>query len=825
MRALDGTRMVTEFLKETAREVRYALRALTRNRSFTVAAVLSLGLGIGSSVAMFSVVDAAFLNPLPYDEPERLIAVYGTSPKSRTNSVSYPNYRDWRDRIRTVDDIAAWHLEMFTLTGRIQAERLIGGRVSAGYFKVLRVQPLLGRTFNDQEDRIGGPPVVLLGENLWRRTFAADPTIVGEIVTLNNEPHTVIGVIPEHVGVGVIARLYNDLFLPIGQNDDQMFLSRHVNAMNVIGRLRPGVDLAEVRADFEMTARSLEIAYPEANKGVGVNVEPLEEALVGDLRPTLALLVASVALMLLIACANVSNLILARFTGRAHEFALRSSLGASRARVLAYALGETLCLATIGATMGVALAIWGTRAALSVIPSGLPDIVNVGINMRVLLVAATATLGTALVCAVVPALRVARPELGEMLLPVRRSGSARQHRAQHVFLVTQIALTLILLVGAGLMTRSLARLWRVDPGFDPRGVITFMTGLTDAVEPARVRAAFGQIADQLATVPGVEATSAVFGALPYTGNNNAVDFWLAGEPEPEGSDALLTLYSAVGPHHFRAMGIPLLKGRTFGIHDTSTSARVAIVDDAFARSVFQDRDPIGQRIHLDSDEPVEVVGVVGHVKHWGLDPVRPSGAKVQVYVPSDQLPAELVPMAARAFSVVVRSSRPPAEIVSALRAALRTIDSGQAMNNEGTMEGGLARSLASRRFSLILIATFAVLALVLSSVGIYGLTSYLVSERTAEIGVRMALGARRGDIVVAVFGSVGRVTALGIALGLVASVAASRFIAGMLFETSPTDLVTLAGVAVTLASVALAASYWPARRALTVDPIVALRND
>ena len=428
--------MVTEFLKETVREVRYALRALIRYRSFTVAAVLSLALGIGSSVAIFSVVDAALLNPLPYDEPERLIAVYGTSPKSMRNSVSYPNYLDWRDRIRTVDDIAAWHLEMFTLTGRRQAERLIGGRVSAGYFEILRVQPLLGRTFDDQEDRIGGPPVVLLGESLWRRTFAADPTIVGETVTLNSKPHTVIGVIPAHVGVGVIARLYNDVFLPIGQNDDKMFLSRHVNAMNVIGRLGPGVDLTQVRADFETTARSLEVAYPEANKGVGVNVQPLEEALVGDLRPTLALLLASVALVLLIACANVSNLILARFTGRAHEFALRSSLGASRARVLGYALGESLCLATIGATIGVALAVWGTRAALSVIPFGLPDIVDVRVNMRVLLVAVTATLVTALVCAVVPALRVARPELGDVLRPVQRSRSARQHRAQHVFLVT-----------------------------------------------------------------------------------------------------------------------------------------------------------------------------------------------------------------------------------------------------------------------------------------------------------------------------------------------------------------------------------------------------
>jgi predicted permease len=821
--------MVPDCLRETAREIRYALRALIRHRSFTVAAVLSLALGIGSSVAMFSVVDAALLHPLPYDEPDRLFVVSGTSPTSMTNFVSYPNYRDWRDRIRSVEDIAGWHLEMFTLTGRRQTERLIGGRVSAGYFEILRVQPLLGRTFDDRDDRIGGPPVVLLGEGAWRRTFAADPTIVGETVTINSKPHTVIGVIPVHVGVGVgvIRRLYNDVFLPLGQNDDKIFLSRHVNAMSVIGRLGPGVAFAEVRADFETAAKSLEVAYPEANKGVGVNVQPLAEALIGDLRPTLALLLASVVLVLLIACANVGNLILARYTARAHEFALRSSLGASRARVLAYALGESLCLATVGATIGVMLATWGTSAALSVIPFGLPDIVDVRVDSRVLLVAVVATLVTALVCAAVPARRIARPQLADVLRAAPCSRSARPHRVQHLFLVTQIALTLVLLVGAGLMMRSLARLLRVDPGFDPRGVVTFMTGLTDerSLAPARVKAAMRQVADQLAMVPGVEATSAVFGALPYTGNNNAVDLWRAGEPKPEGSDAMLTLYSAVGQDHFRAMGIPLVKGRTFGIHDTVSSARVAIVDDAFARSVFQHRDPIGQRIHLDSDESVEVVGVVGHVKHGGLDPAQPSGAKIQVYVPADQLPVELVPMAARAFSVVVRSSRPPGEMLGSLRAALRAVDSGQAMNNEVAMEGGIAQSLANRRFALILIGTFALIALVLSSVGIYGLASYLASERTAEIGIRIALGAGRGDIVRSVLGSVGRVTALGIALGLVAALGASRLIASMLFDTSATDPVTLAGVAVVLGSVALAASYWPARRALAVDPLVALRND
>ena len=823
-----GNRFVTRFLEEMRQDARHAARILIQHPSFTTTAVLSLALGIGANTAIFSVVDAALLNPLPYAEPDRLIAIHGTSSKSTKNPVSYPNFLDVRARTRTFEEIAAWFLEMFTLAGQPQAERLIGGRVSASYFSILRVQPLLGRTFAAREDQPGGPPVVLLGERLWRRRFAADPRVVGQPVTLDGKPHTVIGVMPAHVGVGVIPRLFNDVFLPIGKYDDELFLSRHVNAAAAIGRLRPGVGLAEARAEMDSIARSLAAAYPEANKGVGVNVVPLRQDLVGDLQPTLVLLLAAVTFVLLIACANVSNLILARFTGRSQEFAVRAALGAGRARILRQALTEGVCLAFAGGAVGVALAAWGTRAALSVMPSALPDIVNVGMNRRVLLVAAAATLVSGLVCAVVPALRATRPNLSQGLQQIGRGGSSRRRRAQHAFLVTQVALTLMLLVGAGLMARSLARVWRVDPGFDPRRVVTFMTGLPveRAGDPEQVRMTVRQIAERLAAVPGVQAASAVFGALPYTGNNNAVDFWRAGEPKPVGSDAPLALFSAVGPDYFRAMGIPLLKGRPFGPYDTSQRARVAIVDEAFAASVYPGQDPIGQRIHLDPiNEPVEVIAVVGPVKHWGLDADGTAFARLQVYVPDAQLPDSLAPLAARGFSVVVRSSRPTADALGSLRAALREYDSGQVMINETAMEEGITRSLAGRRFSLILLGTFALLALVLSTVGIYGLASYLATERTQEIGVRMALGAQRRDIVQALLVPVGRVAAIGIAFGLLASLGMTRLVAGMLFNVSPADPVSLGGVAVLLAAVTLMASYLPARRALRVDPVVALRHE
>ena len=362
---------MTRFLDEMRQDARHAARTLVRHPSFTAAAVLSLALGIGANTAIFSVFDATVLRPLPYAEPGRLIAIHGTSSTTRTNSVSYPNFLDVRARTRTFEEIAAWRIEMFTLAGQPQAERLIGGRVSASYFSILRVPPLVGRTFAAREDQPGGPAVVLLGERLWRRRFAADTRVVGQPVTLDGKPYTVIGVMPAHVGVGVIRRLYDDVFLPIGQYDDELFLSRHVNAAAAIGRLRPGVGLAEARAEMDTIATSLAAAYPEANKGVGVNAVPLEDDLVGDLQPTLMLLLAAVTFVLLIACANVSNLILARFTRRSQEFAVRAALGAGRARILRQALTESVCLAFAGGAVGVVLAAWGTRAALSLDPVGI----------------------------------------------------------------------------------------------------------------------------------------------------------------------------------------------------------------------------------------------------------------------------------------------------------------------------------------------------------------------------------------------------------------------------------------------------------------------
>ena len=798
---------------------------LARTPGFTAIAVLSLALGIGSSTAVFSVVDAALLNPLPYEEPARLMAIHGTSSTSSTNPVAYPNYLDWRARVQTFEALAAWRLEMFTLSGSERAERVIGGRVSANYFAVLRVPPLLGRTFTPAEDARGGPPVVLLGERQWRRRFAADPGVVGRTVTLDGKPYTVIGIVPARVGVGVIPRLFDDVFLPIGQYDDPLFLARHVTGIDVIGRLRPGSDVASARAELATISEALAAAHPESNRGVGANVVPLRDVLAGDLQPALRLLLAAAGILLLMACANVSGLMLARVAARSQEFAVRASLGATRARIVRQALTEGLLLAFLGGTLGVLIAVCGPGAVLSMLPSVLPDLVDVHVNTRVLLVATLAVLVSGLLCAATPAYRAT----GLLLVTGLRSvGSGPRHFSRHALLATQVALMVVLLVGAGLMSRSLAKLWQVDPGFDPRDVVTFMTGLPPerAGEPERVRSTVRQLAEHLAAVPGVEAAAAVFGAVPYTGNNNAVDFWRAGDARPEGSDARLALFSAVSPEYFRVMRIPVRRGRAFSAFDRSSTVPVAIVDEAFAHSVFPGQDAIGQRIHLDAfDEAAEVVGVVGSVRHWGLDGGGLDRARIQVYVPDVQLADALAPLAARQLSVVVRTAPSTPALRDELRRALRAFDSEQVMINEGAMVDGIARSLAGRHFSLALLGAFALMALVLSAVGIYGLASFVVTERTREIGVRKALGAEGRDIVQALLRPIARAATLGVALGVPAAVVIARLLASRLFAVSPADPSTLAGVCGLTVCVAVAAVYRPARRMLRVDPVVALRHE
>lgn len=815
--------------EELLREIRHAARLLAQSPSFTAAAVLSLAIGIGATTAVFSVADGTLLHPLPYANSDQLMAVHGTSPAAAKDSVSYPNFLDWRARSRAFEVLAAWHLEMFTLAGDQVGERVIGGRVSSSYFSALRVTALVGRTFAAEEDQPGGPRVVLIGESLWRRRFDADPKVVGAPITLDDEPYTVIGVIPSHVGVGVIPRLYNDVFVPLGQNDDPVFWSRHAHTISVIGRLRPGMGRIQAQAEMTTIAAALAVAFPDANSGQGVSVVLLADDLIGDVRPTILLLLSAVAFVWLIGCTNVTNLMLARNARRTEEFATRLAVGASRWRLIRQALVESTCLAGTGAVAGLVFAAWATHAALAVLPSALPDVVTVEINGRVLLVAAVASLVSGLICGIVPAIRATRLDVSQGLRHSQRTLAGHTNRSQRVFLVAQLAMTVTLMTGTGLLTRSLVQLWSVDPGFDPTNVVTFMSGLPRerARQPEQVRAAIGLITERLTAVPLVQAASGVVGALPYTGNNNAVDFWRADSPEPTGSDAPLALFSAVGSEYFRAMQIPIRMGRGFAGHDSSESPRVAIIDTAFAETVFSGEDPLGQRLRIDPvDEPVEVVGVVGAVKHWGLDGrTGGNGARVHIYVPMAQLPDSLTPLAATAFSVVVRTPAASTEMLDTLRKALLEFNDGQTLIRGMGMEDGVARSLADRRFTLALLGTFAVLGLALSIVGVYGVASYLATLRTREIGVRLALGAQRRDIGVILLAPMGTVVLMGIAAGLLASMGVTHLIASLLFGVSSTDPLTLGAVAGLLTLIASIALLLPLRRAWRVNPVVALRPE
>jgi predicted permease len=836
---LGGVIVVTEqtrdrrglpLLEQLVQDMRYAARTMRTNPGFTTVVVLTLALGIGANAAIFSVVDGVLLNPVPFADPDRLVALYGTSPAANKNSISYPNLLDWQQQTQTLSAIAGWRLDLFTLTTPGDAERLTGGMVSANYFSILGVQPLLGRTFHPDEDRLGAPPVVLIGEGLWKRRFAADPRIVGQSLTLDKQNYTVVGVIPASVGLlGQSDRaLYNDVLVPIGQYGDPLFRERGVNNGTLaVGRLKPGVALTQARIELDTIASRLAATYPDSNSSVGINAIPLKEDVSGDLRPIVRLLLAAVGFLLLIACANVANLVLARSTGRTQEFALRLALGAGRGRLIRQILTESILLSLAGGAVGVALAAWTIQPALGLLPSALPGIVHVQINAGVFAFAFGVAVLTGVLFGLMPALKSTRGSLEGALRKGGRGNSSTRHRTQNVFIVAEVALTVVLLVGTGLMLRSLARLWTVSPGFRSRGVLMFITGLSpeNASSPEKIRSSLRAINDRLAALPGVQSASVDIGALPFTGSTS-LGFWPDGEPRPPRGKAREALFYAVGPEYLETMGIPLVGGRSFTRQDDERATHVVMIDEGFARSVFPQQDPVGKRIHFTGlDDIVEVVGVVGHVKHWGLDADATAKVRSQIYVPYMQLPDRIAPLAANAITVVIRSAVSPVSLLGSIRSAVRAFDSGQTINNARLMDDLIEASLSGRRFSLVVLGAFAVVALLLSLVGIYGVVSYVVGQRTHEIGVRLALGAQGRDILHDVLGGGGRMAAIGIALGLAGAFGLTRLMASLLFGVSATDPLTFGSVAALLLVVTLGACYLPARRAMRVDPMVALRTE
>ena len=726
--------------------------------------------------------------------------------------------------------MSLWNNSAFTLTGGGKADQLRGKRVSANYFSVLGIAPVLGRTFLPEEDQLGAPHVVLIGEALWESRFGGDANVNGATLTLDGQLYTVIGVIPSFRvlrNVDGSRDFFDDVYIPIGQWEEKFFRDRDTGLGTVAyGRLREGVTLAQARADTARVAKNLADAYPD-DRGVGITIVPLKEDTVGEVEPILWMLFAAVGFVALIACTNIANLLLARSEVRAREFAVRAAVGATRGRIIRQSLSEGVLLSCAGGTLAMALAAWGTQSVLRFLPSALPGASLVGLNSRVLFFSLCLSILTGVLFALVPALKVSRTSLQETLKENGRAVIGGRHRAQAAFIVAEIALASVLLVGAGLMIRSLAHLWSVNPGFDRHNVEAFVIALppTNTLNPAKTLETFREVHERIGSVPGVEAVSLYLGSFPFRDDSTTV-CWPADRPLPVAiSDRYPTFLFGVGPEFFNTMRIPLLRGRLFNPHDDESAPAVVLIDEDLAKAAFGSQDPVGKRVIFQRDNVAQIVGVVGHVKTGGLDDTGWIQIRSQLYLPYSQLPDEELVSAGRNVGAVIRSTIPPAALLPSIQNALNQLDSNYVIYGAQTMNNLIEGSLARQRFSMFLLNVFAGIALVLALIGIYGVISYLVTERTHEIGVCMALGAGPGDILKLVIGKALVLALLGIGIGIVAALALSRSLSSLLFGVRPTDPLTFAGVALLLFVVALLASYIPARRATKVDPMVALRYE
>ncbi len=811
-------------------DVRYGLRLHAKSPGFAAIAIITLALGIGANTALFSVVNAVLLNPLPYRQPDRLVALYSKTKEFRRSSISYPNFLDWVRDNRSFSALAAFREDDFNLTGMGQPQRVTAEMVSASFFPLLGVKPVIGRTFTAQEDRLGGRPVVLISYGFWKREFGGARDVVGKTLTLNNTVYTIVGVIP--AGFRYDSGNFHtncSLYVPIGQWNDSTFRDRRAAmGMDAVGRLKPGATVAQARADMELVAAHLAEQYPNADHGTSVTVVPLKQDVVGNIRPFLLVLLAAVGFVLLIACANVANLLLARSTGRTREFAIRAALGAGQGRMVVQLLTESLLLSVSGGVLGLLVAAWGTKAALNVLPEALPRASAVHLDGRVLLF----TLGVSVLAGVLfglaPALKTLRVELHETLKEGGRGGSGARHSTQRIFVAAEMALAVVLLIGAGLMIRSLTKLWSVNPGFDAKHLLTF--GLSSSRPlgntPEEIRATMRQIERQLESVPGVRAASLIGGSLPMTGDSE-LPFWIAGQPKPAtDSQMKVALFYGVQPDYLKVMKIPLIRGRSLTPQDNQHSAPVIVIDQKFASLYFGEQNPIGQRIHLALfDTTPEIVGVVGHVKQWGLGEEGRVPVQAQFYFPISQIPDKFMPLVGHTIGAVASTAGSPVNEVAAIRRRLAELNSDLVVFSPVSMEEIISRSLAAQRFSMVLLSVFAGLALLLSCVGIYGVISYLTGQRAHEISIRMALGAQQRDVLGMVLGQGAKMALLGVGIGLAAAFALTRLMSDMLFGVSARDPLTFLAVSALLVLVALAACYLPAWRATRADPARALRYE
>ena len=805
-------------------DLRYAVRLLSQSPAFTTIAALTLALGIGATTALFSVVNGVLLNPLAYPHSDRLMVIYARIAGLDSAPIEYPNFLDWQRDSRSFASLAAYRNEDYNFIGNSEGERLSGYMISANFFGTLGIAPVLGRTFRVDDDQIGAAPVVVLSGGFWKRKFGSSPEIIGMPITLNGTLYTIVGVMPDTFTFYGNMR---DVYTPIGQWNDPSFRDRRISVgAHAFGRLNPRVTVAQAQAEMDEVARNLAVAYPEADAGHNIKLVSMKEDLVGNVQPLLLVLLAAVGFLMLIACANVANLLLARSLTRSHEFAIRSALGASHARMIRQLLTESILLSAVGAALGLLAAYCGMKMLLKAIPAALPRLAEVSLDSRVLLFTLVLSLITGVIFGLAPAVKATRTNLQEVMKQSGRGASGFRHRLQGTFVAAEVALALVLLIGAGLMVRTLGALWRVNPGFNPSHAITFFLAMpsTSDTAPAETRARLRNFDDRARSIPGVQAVSVTLGSRPMI-HDSALPFWIKGEPKPaHDSDMHAATFFLVESGFREAMGITLLRGRFVTDQDNENTPIVIDIDDNFASTYFQGQDPIGKHINFtEFNVQAEVVGIVGHVKQYALDADPPGALQTQFFYPFIQIPEKVMSLVAKSVAVVLRTHGDPTSIMGQVRETVREIDPHEVIYNVQTMDNVVATSYAARRFTMFLLTGFAVLAMMLACVGIYGVVSCLVGQRTQEIGIRIALGAQRRDILGLVLGEGTKMAMIGAVVGTAASLVLTRLMAKQLFGVSAHDPLTYASVASALMLAAIAASFLPARRAVRTDPMKSLR--
>ncbi|HET9533498.1 MAG TPA: ABC transporter permease [Blastocatellia bacterium] len=830
-------------------DLRYGGRMLLRDPGFTLIAVFTLALGIGANTAIFSVVYGLLVRPLPFHEPDRLVFLWQTSQRSSLPQLpfSFPNFTDVKEQSEVFEEVGAWSAyndTRFNLTGGADPEQVQAALVSANFFPILGVQPMLGRTLLPEEDKEGAERAVVISHGLWQRRFGADPDLPGKTLTLDANSYTVVGVMPPGFSFPKFPRAA-EVWMALSRDPDPTLarkFARGANYLGVIARLKQGATLERGQAELDAIAGRLAEQYPHFNTGMGLKAIPLRQQATGDLRRALLVLLGAIGFVLLIACANVANLLLARATARQKEIAVRSALGASRGRIVRQLLTESLLLSFMGGGLGLLLALWGVDL-LAAVPYNTPSYMapyrvateQIGLNVEVLGFTFLLSLLTGLFFGLAPALGASKPDLNEAL---KENGASRvapgwlRNRLRGALVSAEIALSLVLLIAAGLMIKSFSRLMEVDPGFKPENVMTAEISLprSNYVNDQQVAAFYQEVLERVRALPGVPAAGAT-SFLPLSGTNQGSDFFIEGQPPPPPDKKNQTYFRSISPDYFQVMSIEMIEGRAFTERDHKDGQRVAIINESMARRYWPGESPLGKRLALSLEAlrfpapnrpPVfdipaamrEVVGVVRDVRHAGLS----AEAEPEMFIPFMQRPA-------REMTLVVRASDDPAALGSLLRREVLAVDKNQPVANIATMPQLLSDSVAGPRFNFLLLAVFAAVALLLAAIGVYGVISYAVTQRTREIGLRMALGAEPRDVLRLIIFQGMALTLIGLAIGLGAALALTRVMSSLLFGVSATDPAVFLLITLLLAVGALAACYLPARRATRVDPMIALRYE